>query len=172
MDQSELRGLLLGPQFNPKVEDIATPPMLLAQGVPEGILRLVSMSAAERSAVYGSFSKDASVFNSALLVTACLRMRDSGGDDGRGTPVFSAVDAQALVGQDASLIDALAADIVKPFLGVGGAQELVDAAKNDSGATQQSQDTAPSSTGGSASPTASDAIPSENASPASATVTS
>ena len=168
MQQSDLRNLLLGPAFQPKVLDIPTPQALLDKGVPADILRLVSMSATERYNVYASFSDTTLMLNSALLVATALRMRDEGGPDGKGTPVFSAVDARVLIEQDAELIDALAG-IVKPFLGIGNTTALVDAAKNDSGAAQQNQDGSQPNTGGSELPPVSDSPPSESVNPESET---
>lgn len=177
MDVSQLRNLLAGPAFKPKVEDIPTPQILrdvrteeFPDGVPDGILRLVSWSAEERRVVYASFRDETPMVNTWLLIATALRLRDSGGPDGKGTPVFSPVDAQVMPEQDPALTDALSS-LVKPFLGLGPVQPLVEAAKNGSGAAQN-QEATPSSTSGTASPSDSDSPPSENANPPSETATS
>jgi hypothetical protein len=163
LEQAELRSLLLGPSFKPKVEDIPTPQLLLDKGVPEGLLRMVSMSATERYDTLTSLVQHP-IHNTALLIAATLRLRDSGGTDGKGTPVMSPLDAVALIAQDSELFEVLA-EVVKPFTRIGTVATAVDAAKNDSGA-------APSSTGGSESPSTSDIPPPDNANQESQTVIS
>lgn len=143
MDQSELRDLLLGPQFAPRTEDISTPQLLQDKGVPDGILRLVDFGAQERYDLLSSLNQHP-VVNSCLLIAATLRRRDDGGDDGKGSFVMSPVDAQILATQDSELFEALAT-IVKPFTRMDSVAQAVSDAKNDSGAT-------PSSVGGTASP--------------------
>jgi hypothetical protein len=152
----DLRSLTLGPAFNPKVEDIPTPELFTAQGVPPDLLRLVSLSASERIALIGGFGDD-SALNSALLICATLCYRDQGGPQGLGKPVYAMTDAPAFVKQDFSLLDALGKQ-VKTFLGLGDAPAIVvEAAKND-------LEVAPSSTGGTDTPTTA-ASPSESANP-------
>lgn len=151
MDQSELRALLLGPQFAPRVEDIPTPQLLLDKGVPDGILRLVDFGAKERYDMLSSLNQHP-VVNTCLLIAATLRRRDDGGDDGKGSFVMSPVDAKVLATQDSELFEALAT-IVKPFTRLDSVAQAVDAAKNDSGAT-------PSNAGGSESPAPADSTPS------------
>ncbi len=130
MDQATLRGLLLEGAFQPRSVDFATPQLLQDKGVPDGILRLVSLSAKARGLLAEATGADG-MRNSALYVAACLRLRDGGGDDGKGTPVMSAIDAGVLVEQDFDLLNALAVP-VKQFLGLDGAVAAqVDAAKND-----------------------------------------
>jgi hypothetical protein len=153
MDATELRGLLLGPTFNPRVEDIPTPQLLIDKGVPADILRLVSMSTKSRLEL--SAAATDGVMTMALYIAACLRMRDSGGADGRGTPVMNAIDAQVLSEQDFDLQSALG-KVVGDFLGINAPQAQADAAKNDSGATQ-------ANAGGSELPSVSDTIPFESA---------
>ena len=149
----DLRSLTLGAAFQPKVQDIPTPDALTAQGAPDDLLRLVGMSATERLLLAAAFGEDQAL-NSALLVCATLRYRDSGGQDGRGTPVYAMTDAQALAAQDFDLLNVLS-PLVKRFLGLL-TEQAVDDAKNASSAT-------PSTSGGSASPPDSASPPSESA---------
>ena len=159
----DLRSLTLGPAFKPRMEDIATPDILVKQGAPaSGLLRLVSLSASETLALENGFGADRMV-NQAQRVCLIVRYQDSGGADGCGTPVYAITDAPALAAQDYALMSTLGV-LINKFLGLLSQAE-VDAAKN------ASTTTLPLS-GGTESPRESEAPPSETQSPDSTPETS
>lgn len=133
--QQRARALTLGPQFKPRELNIDTPQLLLDK-LPElkDQLKLVGMSASELMQWSDASGPDKAL-NVALLICQCLRFRDAGGPDGRGTPYFAMSDAPTLVTQDYALQKELGA-IVQRFLGLlPSPAETVEDAKNASGAT-------------------------------------
>ena len=157
--KEELRSLILGVDFKPKVEDIPTPQIFVDKGWPaDGLLRYVGMSANEADAI-NKITGENAMLNTALFICHTLRWRD--GDNAHVLPV---TDAQALTEQDIDLLSALGQP-VKEFLGLVSKADAVEDAKNDSGATTQND-------GGGESPTSQDTEPQQTQSDDSTTTTS
>lgn len=163
IDRIRAREVLLGDRFKPREKDIPTPQLLLDAGFPQDSLRLVGLPADKALGIKeAALQEKTGVLYSALCVCACLRWRAD------NEPIFAPADVQALIGQDVSLLNDLAA-VVHEFLGVRA--KAVTDAKNDSGVQTEGAD-GPKSDGGGESPSASDSLPPESVSEPSSTATS